>query len=108
MSFMNVSSITSGTLQANMIADIHEGSRRITEENKTNGKLPKDGITLKKNKGQIITGNAKERLRHTMQVQKSKKMVYEKLIDHNHDPDSIQWDVQVRIGIYIFVPKIEY
>ena len=48
MSFMNVSSITSGTLQANMIADIHEGSRRITEENKTNGKLPKDGITLKK------------------------------------------------------------
>ena len=46
-------------------------------------------------RGQVITGNAEDRLRYTMQEQESKTWWTKKLLDQDWDTDKIQWDVYV-------------
>ena len=79
--------------QANVIADKkakEELRRGVTPIENSN----KRGEPWKtKCKGQPITGNVEERLRHTIQVEDSKKWWSKKLIPPEQGPENILWDV---------------
>lgn len=79
--------------QANVIADKkakEELRRGVTPIENSN----KKGEPWKtKCRGQSITGNVEERLRHTIQVEESKKWWSRKLIPPEQGPDNILWDV---------------